>query len=125
MRLVTRVLSLVATVVVAYAIAIFLYSVADQVSAMPSGPLWDASLRVSLRFILIIIGTIALVIPAFNSDAPAGTRAQAVFATAFFVVYILLKMTKLVDVDYPFHAVAGYVGPLWANFIHQVTSAHT
>ena len=101
MRLVTRVLSLLATIVVAYAIALFLYSVADQVSMMPSGPLWDPSFRVSLRFILIIAGAIALVIPAFNSEAPA--------------------LTKLVDVDYPFHAVAGVIGPLWANFIHTVT----
>jgi len=120
-RLVTRVLSLLATIVVAYAIALFLYSVADQVSMMPSGPLWDPSFRVSLRFILIIVGVIALVIPAFNAEAPSSTRAQAIFATVFFIVYVLLKMTKLVDVDYPFHAVAGFIGPLWANFIHTVT----
>ena len=69
----------------------------------------------------LIAGAIALVIPAFNSEAPASTRSQAIFATVFFIVYVILKMTKLVDVDYPFHAVAGVIGPLWANFIHTVT----
>jgi len=119
-RLVTRVISLVATIVVAYGIAVFLYSVADQVSAMPSGPLWDPSFRVSLRFILLIIGLIALVIPAFNSEAPSSTRGQAVFAAAFFVGYVFLKITRLVDPDIPLRAVLAYIGPLWQNLIHSV-----
>ena len=119
-RLVMRVLSIAATVVVAYGIAIFLYGIADQVSAMPNGPLWDPSFRTSLRFILIILAFIALVIPAFRTDSPSSQRAQAVFAAAFFAVYVFFKISKLVDPDIPFRAVAAYVAPLWVSIVHSV-----
>ncbi len=115
-----RVLSIAATVVVAYGIAIFLYGIADQVSAMPNGPLWDPSFRTSLRFILIILAFIALVIPAFRTDSPSSQRAQAVFAAAFFAVYVFFKISKLVDPDIPFRAVAAYVAPLWVSIVHSV-----
>ncbi len=115
MNLVTRLASLLVTVVVSYGIAIFLFSVADQVSAMPSGPLWDDSLRVSVRFILIIIGLVALVVPAFRSESPASQRSQAIFAACFFAGYVFLKITRLLDPDVPLHVVVSYVQPVWQS----------
>lgn len=120
-RLVIRVLAFLGTAIIAYGLSVFLYGVANQISAAPSGPLWDPSFRTSLRFILIILGFIALVFPAFRTESPRPQRAQAVFAAAFFAVYVFFKLTKVVDPDVPLHLAAGVILPFWDHFVHTVS----
>jgi hypothetical protein len=94
-----RLLVLVGSLIVGYVISVFLYAVADSISKMPKGPLWDSSFQTSFRFIMLIIAFVAV-------------RTASILTVLVFVVYIGLKLGGVGHPDFPVMWVLAHLEPL-------------
>jgi hypothetical protein len=107
-----RLLVLVGSLIVGYVISVFLYAVADSISKMPKGPLWDSSFQTSFRFIMLIIAFVVVLSPAFRSQHTPAVRTASILTVLVFVVYIGLKLGGVGHPDFPVMWVLAHLEPL-------------
>jgi hypothetical protein len=107
-----KILVLLGSLLVGYIISVFLFAVADSISKMPSGKLWDESFRAPLRFILLIICFVVVLIPAFRSEEEPAVKTAAILTVGIFVVYIGFKISGIGHPDYPVTWALAHLEPM-------------
>ncbi len=112
MGAIRRLLVLVGSLIIGYVISVFLYAVADSISKMPKGALWDSSFQPSFRFIMLIVAFVVVVIPAFRSEEAPAVRTASILTVIVFVVYIGLKLGGIGHPDFPVMWVLAHLEPL-------------
>jgi hypothetical protein len=111
-RSIKRVLVLFGSLILGYVISVFLFAVADSISKMPSGKLWDDSFRAPFRFILLIVAFVVVLIPAFRGEEEPAVKTAAILTVFVFVIYIGLKIGGIGHPDYPVTWVLAHLEPL-------------
>ena len=96
-------------VVVAYFSAVFVFLVLTKVSQLPSGPLWDDSLRPAFLFILVAVVFGLCLVPVFQREWDATLRSFSMFTATFLVAYGVFSATGFVDPNVPFKLLVQYV----------------
>lgn len=102
-------LQALALVVVAYLVAVFLFTALVRVSELPHGPLWDDSFRAPLAFVLIMGATILLLLPYFDRENDRGLRTFSIMSALFLLAFASLSTTGIADPKLPLTFLDTYV----------------
>ena len=99
-------LALIAT---SYLVGVFTYLVIEQLSEMPSGPLWVDAFREPMVFVLVVVAAGGLMIPYFQKEWDRGMRMFSIFSALFLLAFASLSTTRIVDPKIPLVLVSTYV----------------
>ena len=90
-----------AMIAFAYGVAIVGYAGVHWFAALPSGPLWDESWRAPARFLILILMSGAMLLPALRSEADGTIRTASVLFAVSLAAYSTLKISGLANPDVP------------------------
>jgi FtsH-binding integral membrane protein len=112
-------ISLIASLVVAYLFAIFAYVFMNHIASIPATFVGEPALQGAFLFIMMAVVTILLIVPQFNSEIEAGTRRFLFIVLVFMIGYTTLKASGMYDPDWPFYYfIAHVITPLQKSINH-------
>jgi hypothetical protein len=98
---IVRLAGYAALIAFAYGVAIVGYAGVHWFAALPSGPLWDESWRAPARFLILILITGAMLLPALRSEGDGTLRTASVLFAGSLAVYSVFKIGGFANPDVP------------------------